>query len=155
VDYYFLGEDDFGARVQRGDFLEHASVYGRSYGTLKSEVRDHLVAGRDVLLNIDVQGAAAVRTAAATDPALASALVTVFYTTATRQELEVRLRGRAADPEAVIQRRLAEAGVEAARWGEFDYLVVSGSRAEDLQRMQIIFAAEKLRQTRARFEFAD
>lgn len=155
VDYYFMSQDEFALHVGRGDFLEHATVYGRSYGTLKSEVRDRLAQGHDVLLNIDVQGAASVRTTAASDPVLAPALVTVFYTTESLGEMEARLRGRAADPEDVIQRRLAEARLEAARWAEFDYLVVSGTKEEDLRRMQHIFEAEKLRRSRAHFEFAE
>jgi guanylate kinase len=136
VDYHFLSAAEFG-----------------HYGTLKAEVRSRLDAGFDVLLNIDVQGAASVRSAAATDPVLAAALVTVFYTTANLSEMETRLRGRAADSEEVIQRRLAEARVEAARWREFDYLVLSGSREEDLRRMRVIFEAEKLRRHRSTFEF--
>lgn len=153
VDYHFLSAAEFGQRVGQGEFLEHAEVYGRHYGTLKAEVRSRLEAGFDVLLNIDVQGAASVRCAAATDPVLAAALVTVFYTTANLSEMETRLRGRAADSEEVIQRRLAEARVEAARWREFDYLVLSGSREEDLRRMRVIFEAEKLRRHRSTFEF--
>jgi guanylate kinase len=155
VDYHFLSPDDFAARVSRGEFLEHASVYGRAYGTLKSEVVDKLNAGHDVLLNIDVQGAASVRAAAKADVTLGAALVTVFFSPPTLAELEARLRGRGADSEEVIQRRLREAKVEAARWGEFDYLVVSGSREEDLRRMRVIFEAEKLRSGRARFQFTD
>lgn len=155
VDYHFLSPDDFAARVSRGEFLEHASVYGRAYGTLKSEVVDKLNAGHDVLLNIDVQGAASVRAAAKADAMLGAALVTVFFSPASLTELEARLRGRGADSEEVIQRRLREARVEAARWGEFDYLVVSGSREEDLRRMRVIFGAEKLRSGRARFQFTD
>lgn len=153
VDYHFLDPDEFVRRVGHGEFLEHAEVYGRRYGTLKSEVRSRLEAGFDVLLNIDVQGAASVRSAAATEPVLAAALVTVFYSTASQSEMESRLRGRAADSEEVIQRRLAEARVEASRWREFDYLVLSGSREEDLRRMQVIFEAEKLRRHRSTFEF--
>lgn len=154
VDYHFLAEGDFVRRVGQGEFLEHAEVYGRRYGTLKSEVRDRLAAGSDVLLNIDVQGAASVRLAAAGDPILAAALVTVFYSTATLAEMESRLRGRGADAEDVIQRRLAEARGEAARWGEFDFLVLSGSRDEDLRRMKVILEAERMRRSRSRFEFA-
>ncbi len=153
VDYHFLAPDDFSERVRRGEFLEHAEVYGRRYGTLKSEVCGRLEAGHDVLLNIDVQGAASVREAVANDPALAGSLVTVFYTTGTLSELESRLRGRAADSEEVIRRRLAEAAAEAARWSEFDYLVVSGSREEDLRRMRVIWEAERMRRPRSRFEF--
>jgi guanylate kinase len=153
VDYHFLALHDFVRRMGQGEFLEYGEVYGRHYGTLKSEVRSRLEAGFDVLLNIDVQGAASVRSVAATDPVLATALVTVFYTTASQSEMESRLRGRAADSEEVIQRRLAEARVETARWREFDYLLLSASREEDLRRMQAIFEAEKLRRHRSTFEF--
>lgn len=154
VDYRFLSAEEFTARVGRGEFLEHATVYGKSYGTLKADVRQLLAAGHDVLLNIDVQGAASVRAAAATDAVLSRALVTVFFSTATLGELEERLRGRAQDAEEVIQRRLREAAAEAARWREFDYLVVSASREDDLRRMQVIFEAEHLRRERSDFHFA-
>ena len=70
VDYYFLDAADFLRRVQAGNFLEHATVYGNSYGTLKSEVLGKLRAGKDVLLNVDVQGASAIRAHASEDPEL-------------------------------------------------------------------------------------
>ena len=73
VDYYFLDPGDFLKRVQAGHFLEHATVYGNSYGTLKSEVLGRLRQGKDVLLNVDVQGAAAIRTKTETDPELRKA----------------------------------------------------------------------------------
>src|SRR6059058_885050 len=78
VDYYFLDATTFLKRVQAGNFLEHATVYGNSYGTLKSEVLSKLRQGKDVVLNVDVQGAAAIRVEAETDPELKRALVTVF-----------------------------------------------------------------------------
>ena len=152
VDYHFFTPEDFARRAGAGEFLEHATVYGRSYGTLKSSVLDLLAAGNDVLLNIDVQGAASVRKVAISDPVLSGALVTVFLTPPTLAELGSRLRGRGADAEDVVLRRLAEARVEAARWTEFDYLVVSGARADDSRRMQAIHDAERLRRSRARFE---
>ena len=152
VDYHFFTPEDFARRSGAGEFLEHATVYGRSYGTLKSSVLDLLAAGNDVLLNIDVQGAASVRKVAISDPVLSGALVTVFLTPPTLTELGSRLRGRGADAEDVVLRRLAEARVEAARWTEFDYLVVSGARADDSRRMQAIHDAERLRRSRARFE---
>ena len=152
VDYHFFTPEDFARRSGAGEFLEHATVYGRSYGTLKSSVLDLLAAGNDVLLNIDVQGAASVRKVATSDPVLSGALVTVFLTPPTLAELGSRLRGRGADAEDVVLRRLAEARVEAARWTEFDYLVVSGARADDSRRMQAIHDAERLRRSRARFE---
>src|SRR5512141_1275222 len=80
IDYYFLEPADFLKRVQAGHFLEHATVYGNSYGTLKSEVLGRLRQGKDVLLNVDVQGAAAIRAKAEEDPELERALVTVFLT---------------------------------------------------------------------------
>ncbi len=89
VDYYFLSREEFGRRVEAGEFLEHAEVHGNRYGTLKSEVLERLAGGRDVLLNIDVQGAASVRRVAGGDPVLRRALVTVFLTTSTEEDLGV------------------------------------------------------------------
>jgi guanylate kinase len=148
VDYYFLDATNFLKRVQAGNFLEHATVYGNSYGTLKSEVLGKLRQGRDVLLSVDVQGAAAIRTAAAEDPELSRALVTVFITPPSIAILEERLRKRNQDHSSVIQKRLAYARQEIAQWRHFDYLVVSGSMSEDARRMQAIVDAEKMRQAR-------
>src|SRR3954464_7667768 len=80
VDYYFLEAAIFLKRVQAGNFLEHATVYGNSYGTLKSEVLGKLRQGKDVILAVDVQGAATIRERAAEDSELKRALVTVFLT---------------------------------------------------------------------------
>ena len=80
VDYYFLDAGSFLKRVQAGNFLEHATVYGNSYGILKAEVLGKLRQGKDVLLNVDVQGAATIREKAQEDPELKRALVSVFLT---------------------------------------------------------------------------
>src|SRR6266576_5802869 len=80
VDYYFLDADSFLKRVQAGNFLEHAIVYGNSYGILKSEVVGKLRQGKDVVLSVDVQGAATIRERAEQDPELKKALVYVFIT---------------------------------------------------------------------------
>jgi guanylate kinase len=149
VDYHFLEAADFLKRVQAGNFLEHATVYGHSYGTLKSEVLEKLRAGRDVLLNVDVQGAATIRAKAAEDAELGRALVSVFLTPPTLAVLEGRLRNRNTDAEAVIQRRLGVARQEIAQWKHFDYLLISGSIPEDLRRMQVIIEAEKMRRERS------
>lgn len=154
VDYHFLQPADFAQRVAKDEFLEHATVYDRSYGTLKSGVLEQLNAGQDVLLIIDVQGAASVRSRAKSDPVLSRALVTVFLSPPSLGELEQRLRGRAADSEESLQRRIQSARDEAARWGEFDYLVVSGSREDDLRRLRSIYEAETLRRDRQDFHFA-
>jgi guanylate kinase len=150
VDYYFLDSATFQRRVAAGDFLEHALVHGNSYGTLKCEVLDRLRAGRDVLLNIDVQGAASVRAGAAEMPELKSALVTVFIVAPSLAELERRLRKRASDAEEVIQRRLAAARGEMAHWREFDYLVVSDTVPNGTRRLQTIVEAERMKQFRVK-----
>lgn len=148
VDYHFLDSTAFVRRVDAGEFLEHAQVHGHHYGTLKREVLDRLARGRHVLLNIDVQGAALVRERATAHMVLQRALVTVFLTPPTPAELERRLRGRGTDADAVVQRRLATARQEVQRWGEFDYLILSGSPEDDLRRMQAILRAETLRTER-------
>src|SRR5580704_1282888 len=125
VDYYFLKAADFLRRVQAGNFLEHATVYGNSYGLLKSELLGKLRAGKDVLLNVDVQGAATIRAAAESEPELKRALVTVFLTTASLEILEARLRNRNSEDPAVIKKRLASAKQEVAQWKNFNYLVIS------------------------------
>jgi guanylate kinase len=94
VDYYFLDAATFLKRVQAGNFLEHATVYGNSYGTLKSEVLGKMRAGKDVLLNVDVQGAAAIRAHSEGDNELKPALVTVFLTPPSMSVLEARLKKR-------------------------------------------------------------
>ncbi len=149
VDYYFLDAADFLRRVEAGNFLEHATVYGHSYGTLKSEVLTKLRAGKDVLLNVDVQGAATIRARAAEDPELSRALVNVFLTPPSMAVLEGRLRKRDTDSEAVIQKRLSVARQEIGQWKHYDYLLISGTIPEDLRRMQVIIEAEKMRCSRA------
>ncbi len=145
VDYHFLSAESFLKRVEAGNFLEHATVYGHSYGTLKSEVLGKLRHGHDVLLTVDVQGAATIREKAQHEPELKQALVTVFLTPPSVSVLEVRLRNRATDAEAVIQKRLGVARQEIAQWKHFDYLLISASIADDLRRMVAIVEAEKMR----------
>lgn len=149
VDYHFLAPDTFTRRVAAGEFLEHANVYGHHYGTLRSELLDRIAQGRDVLLNIDVQGAASVRAQAAQDPRLARSLITVFLTPPSFQVLEARLRKRGQDSEAVIQRRLAVARSELEHWRQFDYLVLSTTIPEDLRRVMAIYEAERMRSARS------
>ncbi|MCL5099495.1 MAG: guanylate kinase, partial [Candidatus Omnitrophica bacterium] len=105
---------------------------------------------KDVLLTVDVQGAATIRAQAAGEPEIRRALVTVFLTPSSLAELEERLRRRGTDTEPVRRKRLSVARQEIAQWRHFDYLVLSTTIAEDARRMQVIIEAEKLRQTRAR-----
>jgi guanylate kinase len=149
VDYYFLKAEDFLKRVQAGNFLEHATVFGNSYGLLKSELLDKLRAGKDVLLNVDVQGAATIREKAKNEPELKDALVSIFLTPTSLVEIERRLKKRAADAPAEILKRLAGARHEIVQWKNFDYLLISGSKQEDLRRALAIIEAEKMRVGRA------
>ena len=108
-----------------------------------------LRSGKDVLLNVDVQGAAAIRKCAEEDPELHRSVVSVFLTPSSTTVLEQRLRKRGTDTAAVIQKRLGVARQEVAQWKNFDYLILSRSVAEDLSRMQAIVEAEKIRTARA------
>ncbi len=149
VDYYFLDAGSFLKRVQAGNFLEHATVFGNSYGTLKSEVLGKLRSGRDVLLNVDVQGAATIRKCAEEDAELKRALVTVFLTPPTTAVLEERLRKRGTDTTADIKKRLGVSRQEIAQWKNFDYLIISRGVGDDLRQMQAIVEAEKMRTERS------
>lgn len=150
TDYYFLAEAEFDRRLAAGEFLEHATVYGRHYGVLKSELTGKLRQGCDVLLNVDVQGCATLRERALADPDLGRATVMIFLAPPSLAVLEQRLRRRNSDAEDVIARRLAVARQEITQWAHFDYLIVSSTVEEDLRRATVILEAEKMRQRRAR-----
>ena len=149
VDYYFLDPAEFQRRVQAGEFIEHATVFGRSYGILRSELLDKLRLGRDVLLAVDVQGAATIRDRALADAELNRALVTVFLTPPSIVVLEERLKKRASETPEEIQKRLGIARKEIAQWNNFDYLLISSTIPEDLRRMLAIVEAEKSRAARS------
>ena len=142
VDYYFLDPADFQRRVQAGEFIEHATVFGHSYGILRAELMDKLRRRRDV----DVQGAATIRAQARQEPELQGALVTVFLTPPSLAILAERLMKRAADAPEEIQKRLGIARNEIAQWKYFDYLLISTTVPEDLRR---IVEAEKMRGARS------
>ncbi len=150
IDYFFLTQGTFQARVLAGEFLEHATVFGHSYGTLQSEVLAKLRDGRDVLLNIDVQGAASVRAQAQQNSELRAALLTVFLTPPSFGELESRLRKRGTESLDILEHRLSIARKEIACWSDFQYLLTSGSMAEDLRRLEVIIEAERLRVGRSK-----
>jgi len=149
LDYYFFQPAEFQRRQQAGEFIEHATVFGWSYGILRAELLDKLSSGRDVLLNVDVQGAATIRERARSEPALKRALVTVFLTPPSIKVLEQRLKKRASDATQEIHKRLGIARQEIAQWQAFDYLLISLSVQEDLRRMLAIIEAEKMRAARS------
>jgi len=150
IDYYFLTEERFARLLKAKKFLEHARVYGFSYGLLRAEVVKRLRAGSDVLVNVDVQGAATIRAKAAKDIELKRSLVTLFLTPPSIAVLEQRLHRRATDSDKVIARRLRAAKREIKQWSQFDYLVISDTVESDLRRTLTIIDSEKMRSSRSK-----
>jgi len=130
VDYHFLSPSRFDELLESGAFLEHATVYDRSYGTLRSVVDDALVEGRSLVLDIDVQGAAQVRQ-------VLEEAVHVFIAPPSLRELERRLRGRGTDSEETIAIRMQQAAGQLAGLPTYDYVVIN----DDLTRARATFEA--------------
>jgi guanylate kinase len=145
-DYFFLTEEDFVARIEKDEFFEHAHVHGRRYGTLKSYVVENLLKGVDVVMDIDVQGAAQVR--ACTDELVQRCLVDVFILPPSVEELRNRLSGRGTESPEAAELRLQNALLEMEHWREYDYTLVSGSREDDARRFRAIVDAERMRASR-------
>ena len=153
VHYHFLGEEEFARRVAAGDFLEHAQVFRHRYGTLKSEVIEQVKAGRDVFLDIDVQGAMQIKQAAAADPFLRSVTDFILIVPPSLAVLEARLRGRASDSEEQVALRLATARHELSFWREYDFLVVNDDLDKAVAEMLSILAAVRLKTGKVPEEF--
>ena len=145
-EYYFLSTDEFDRKVEAGEFLEFAEVHGNKYGTLRSEVIDRLLDGKDVVMDIDVQGAGQVR--GCEDSAIQRALVDLFVMPPDERELAARLTGRGTDSEEVIALRLKNAIEEMAHWPDYRYRLLSATREEDYSRFKALLVAERLRVSR-------
>jgi guanylate kinase len=141
-DYWFVGAERFAEMAVRDAFLEHAEVHGNRYGTPRGPVEDQLRQGRDVLLDIDWQGANQVRRAMDGD------VVSVFVLPPSFAELERRLFARAADSEETIRRRLKNALGEIDHWEEYDYVVVNRIAEAALAEVRTVLHAERLRRQR-------
>ena len=129
--------------MQAGEFYEHAYVHSNRYGTLKSEVQDKLAQGIDLLLNIDVQGAATFRSVAQEDPLLKGKDVSIFIMPPDVAELERRLRGRGTDAEDEVKRRMRVALEEMKQAELYDHIILSGSRDEDFAALKAIYENAK------------
>ncbi len=136
-DYFFVDRARFEAMIAAGELLEHAEVFGNYYGTGRAQIEGHVSAGRNVLLDIDWQGARQVRSHMAE-------CVLVFVMPPSLAELERRLRGRATDSEEVIRRRLSEALADMGHWNEFDYVVINDEVPEALEALRSILAGRNL-----------
>ncbi|MEC9328050.1 MAG: guanylate kinase [Verrucomicrobiota bacterium] len=145
-DYHFLSDDEFSKRVENNEFLEHAEVHKWRYGTLSNAVVDILNKGKDVIMDIDVQGADQVR--ASKDPVISDALVDVFLTTSDTTELEKRLRGRDSEDEDTFQLRMQTAVDEIKRWRDYTYCILSGNHEEDFKVLSSILVTERMRVSR-------
>ena len=139
-DYRFFSDADFGERVAKGDFLEHAQVHGDHYGTLREPIVTNLKSGKDVLIDIDTQGAAVIRNCG--DPVIRDALADVFIMPPDLEELRRRLLQRGTETAQQIDSRLATAAREMEHWRDYRYTIISGSVEEDLQRFRQIMDAE-------------
>jgi guanylate kinase len=139
-DYQFLSGADFQERVEKGDFLEHAHVHGDYYGTLREPVVTNLKSGKDVLIDIDTQGACVIRNCG--DPVIRGALADVFIMPPDLEELRKRLLKRGTETAEQIDSRLATAAREMEHWRDYRYTIISGSVEEDLQRFRQIMEAE-------------
>ncbi|OQW96822.1 MAG: guanylate kinase [Verrucomicrobia bacterium A1] len=147
-DYHFLSDAEFRRRLAAGDLLEHATVHGHLYGTPRSLVERSLDSGRDVLMDIDVQGAAQIRETArraAPDDPVRRGYADVFIAPPSLAALRQRLEGRGTDARDVIERRLRKAEAEMARSGEYMHVVVNDVLDEAYARLRAVFLTVRAR----------
>ena len=140
-DYQFLSAADFHARAKARDFLEYAQVHGDYYGTLRKPLLSNLKNGVDVLIDIDTQGAAAIRNC--DDPFIRQALTDVFIMPPDLDELRRRLMKRGTETAEQIDSRLVTAAREMELWRDYRYTIISRSVEEDLQKFRHIMGAER------------
>jgi guanylate kinase len=139
--YYYISREDFEERIRRGEFLEHAEVFGNYYGTHRSVLERAEREGKDLVLDIDVQGARQLKSRIAD-------AVSVFILAPSRKILEQRLRDRSEDPDEVIRRRLREAAEEIRSYAAYDYIVVNREVEEAVDTLASIVKAERVRRER-------
>lgn len=138
VHYYFVDEAKFESMVKSGGFVEWAKVHGNLYGTSKAELDRLLGEGKDVILDIDTQGAMQIREAGASG-------VFVFILPPSMQELETRLRGRDSDDDAEIKKRLDRAIDEIKDYHRYDYMIVNDVFEDALDKLRAIIVSDKCR----------
>lgn len=143
--YHYISVEEFESRAKAGEFLEYARVFGNYYGTHRSYWDRAQAAGRDLVLDIDVQGARQLKSKIPD-------AVSVFILAPSRSVLEQRLRARSEDSEETIRRRLREAGVEARNYAAYDYVVVNREVASAIETMSAILLAERARRGRMESE---
>jgi guanylate kinase len=144
VDYYFISREEFEKRIEAGEFIEYAEVFSNYYGTLKSEVIDKVKAGKDIFLDIDIQGALQIQHAAKHGPVLKKCCEFIFIVPPSILELEKRLRGRSSDSEEQIRQRLEKAEHEISFCHKYDYLIVNDKLDDAVGEMESLIRALRL-----------
>jgi guanylate kinase len=142
VHYHFIDKAEFDRRVAANQLLEHATVFGNSYGTPRGPVEATLAAGRDVVADVDWQGTQQLQ------QSFRDNMVSVFVLPPTLDELERRLRSRAQDSAAVVAERMAKAADEMSHWAEYDYVIVNDRLDQSVAYVATILGAERLKRER-------
>jgi len=140
-EYFFVSREEFGQMRDRGEFLEHAEVFGNCYGTAKRFLDQARSSSHDLLLDIDVQGAAQIK-------GKLPEAVSIFILPPDRRTLETRLRTRSLDREDVIQRRLVTASREIEKYREYDYILINDRLEDSVEALKSILLAERLKHAR-------
>ena len=141
-DYFFVNNETFDNMLKEGSFIEHASVFGHNYGTLKKLVKEKLYNGEDLLFDIDWQGAQQLRSRMRED------VVSVFILPPNKEELENRLKKRGQDTDEVMTERMASASEEITHWPEYDYVLVNKNLEDSVCNVHNILKAERLKRIR-------
>lgn len=139
--YHFISREEFEERIARDEFLEYAEVFGNYYGTHCSVIEQAEAAGKDLVLDIDVQGARQLKRKI-------PKAVTIFILAPSRQVLEQRLRARSEDSDEVIERRLREAAEEIRNYNAYDYILINEELTRSDETLAAIVRAERVRRTR-------
>jgi guanylate kinase len=142
VDYYFVSKNQFSDMVNNGDLLEHARVFDHHYGTPRAPVETALTEGKDVIFDIDWQGAQQLAEAAVDD------LVKIFILPPNMRELEKRLKTRAQDSDSVIAKRMSKSEAEISHWAEYDYVIVNEDVEAALSELRMIIGSERMKRKR-------
>jgi len=142
IDYHFVDAATFRGMIERDEFLEHARVFDHYYGTPSHPVEEALMAGRDMLFDIDWQGTQQLKEKGRDD------LVTVFILPPSTRDLERRLISRAQDAPEIVARRMAKAADEMSHWAEYDYTIINKDIATSVVQLKAILTAERLKRER-------
>jgi guanylate kinase len=150
-DYHFLSVAEFERRIAAGEFIEHAQVHGNFYGTLRRPILDSMDSGLDVMMDVDIQGAARIRADA--DARLQAALVDIFLMPPSLDEVRRRLLKRGTETPGQLEVRLRNAETEMAQWKNYRYTILSGTPMQDFENFRAIMQAERMRSSRMVLNF--